>query len=187
MARKKSTSEPSRNSFLIFAVFVAVLFTFSTPTFASSFLRLNHEFLQARNLAIDLIDTMSAVRETLMTANSILPIRVRLMDGNNFNGDKFYKDMLAKKSSDEIFQMFFDFLTEDENNGISGALKNIAAQNGTKFRIYWLWLYPTDDGLSCVRQEDMTKKQRRKFGTHARCSQSWKFITRCRSFFSRKE
>lgn len=179
MEQKESTSRSCRNvkfaKSLIFhlSLFLIGFSSMSTmPAYASSFIRLNHESIRWRAIATTLMESMKAVRETLMVANTILPVRVQALSENsqpgsakNFNSEQFYKDMIAKKSSDEVLQIFIDFLVEDDENALSIAIENIFVKgrrdyffvHGTvKFHIRWFWLYIDQNGLALVQQENMT-------------------------------
>jgi hypothetical protein len=158
--------------FIFFGVIFIFVFKFGNfANAASSGLSLNYEALKFRVITEKQIEVMNTLRETLQFCEIIFPIQTQAAieeKGIDISAERIYKQMLAMKSSGEIFRWYQEFLSENETlreilqktfiRANSFDEKKATFRLGTtEFTIRWLWLYPTKDGLTLTVQDEMTQ------------------------------
>jgi hypothetical protein len=137
----------------------------STPGFA-----LNYEAMRFRLAAERYIDTVNTLKETLQICEALFPIQMQAeikKKGVDVNSEKIYKQMLAMRSSGEVFEWYKEFLSENETlreilnrtfvhaDSADARNKTIYKLGKIEFYIRWFWLYPTNEGLMLVVQDEI--------------------------------
>ena len=156
-----------------FGAVILFIFKADFANAADSRLRLNFEALKFRIVTERQIEVIKTLRETLQQCEMIFSAQVRSeVEKNGLNPEKVYKDMLALKSSGEIFEWYQAFLSKNDtlreilektfvrtDSGSLGSDKKIAAfrLGTTDFFIRWFWLYPSKEGIELVAQEEMSQ------------------------------
>jgi hypothetical protein len=158
------------NIFFVAAVFFFILKLSNFAQAAGPGLHLNYEAMRFRVVTTKYIETMIALRDTLYFSQILFPIRTQAeteKKSADTNPEKIYRQMLAMRSSGEIFSWYRDFLSENELLRHTLQKTFIPAGSNEKeavfrlgtvdFSINWIWLHPTKDGLSLTAQDEMTQ------------------------------
>jgi hypothetical protein len=152
-------------------IFVFILNMSNFAYAADSALGLNYEAVKFRAATEKQIDAMNTLREVLQFCDIVFPIQTQAevkKKGLDISIEKIYKQMLASKSSGEIFGWYRKFLSE--NKTLSDILqktfietksvderKPVFRIGTTEFSVRWFWLYPAKSGLMLVAQDETTR------------------------------
>jgi hypothetical protein len=134
-------------------------------------LRLNYEAAKFRVFTERQMDVINTLREVLRFCEIAFPIQTQAevkKKGLDTSIEKIYKQMLAFKSSGEIFEWYRKFLSENEilREILEKTFIEAKPKDGrkaafrigtTEFSVLWFWLYPTKSGLTLVAQDETTR------------------------------